>query len=271
MCGDSKIVFCDEPTSGVDPASRRDLWDLIQNEKKYRAIILTTHFMDEADVLGDRIIIMADGELKCCGTAFFLKKHFGSGYYLICIKKKACNSAQVTKFLQHFIPDLKILDENKQEIKYNLPYEEEDKFGKMFTKLEQELKELNLFRFTVNPTELEEVFLKVGSDSGYKNIENENVHSRLELSQKELLRGCRLRWNQWVAMFYKRYFSWSNGWNMMCIQNCVLFIFTLMSVIFVRLAKDFTWLPELLISFDTYEENVAMLQTPQTSNDQIQR
>lgn len=55
LCGGSKFVLCDEPSSGLDPTARRELWQVLQNEKKYRTILLTTHYMDEADILGDRI------------------------------------------------------------------------------------------------------------------------------------------------------------------------------------------------------------------------
>lgn len=58
----------------MDPSARRALWDLLIKEKQGRTILLTTHFMDEADVLGDRIAIMAEGDLKCVGSPFFLKK-----------------------------------------------------------------------------------------------------------------------------------------------------------------------------------------------------
>jgi len=88
LCGDTKVVLCDEPSSGMDPAARRQLWDLLQQEKIGRTLLLTTHFMDEADVLGDRIAIMCDGELKCYGTSFFLKKQYGSGYSLVSAHNK---------------------------------------------------------------------------------------------------------------------------------------------------------------------------------------
>jgi ABC-type multidrug transport system ATPase subunit len=52
-----------------------------------RTIILTTHFMDEADILGDRIAIISQGQLKCCGSSLFLKQKLGSGYYLTVVKK----------------------------------------------------------------------------------------------------------------------------------------------------------------------------------------
>uniref|UniRef100_A0A3B4B911 ABC transporter domain-containing protein n=1 Tax=Periophthalmus magnuspinnatus TaxID=409849 RepID=A0A3B4B911_9GOBI len=63
LIGDSKVVMLDEPTSGMDPSARRSTWDLLQGEKRGRTILLTTHYMDEADLLGDRIAIMAGGEL----------------------------------------------------------------------------------------------------------------------------------------------------------------------------------------------------------------
>ena len=59
LIGDSKVVFLDEPTSGMDPYSRRMIWNLLRNYRENRLIILTTHFMDEADLLGDRIGIMS--------------------------------------------------------------------------------------------------------------------------------------------------------------------------------------------------------------------
>ena len=60
----------DEPTSGMDPEARRGMWDLLTSLKKDRTILLTTHFMEEADVLGDKIAIMARGKVK---WMFFLK------------------------------------------------------------------------------------------------------------------------------------------------------------------------------------------------------
>ena len=71
----------DEPTSGLDPSARRAMWDLLQVEKEGRTMLLSTHFMDEADLLGDRIAIMAGGELQCCGSSFFLKKKYGNSFF----------------------------------------------------------------------------------------------------------------------------------------------------------------------------------------------
>ena len=73
-------MYLDEPTTGLDPISRRHLWDLVDSVKQNRAIILTTHSMEEADILGDRIGIMVRGKLHCVGTSLRLKARFGSGY-----------------------------------------------------------------------------------------------------------------------------------------------------------------------------------------------
>ena len=63
MIGNSKVVILDEPTSGMDTTSRRRLWDMLKKNKKDKIIILTTHYMDEADILGDRIAIMSEGKI----------------------------------------------------------------------------------------------------------------------------------------------------------------------------------------------------------------
>ena len=77
LIGDSTVVMLDEPTSGMDPQARRSTWDLLQTEKRNRTILLTTHFMEEADILGDRIAIMARGKVQCYGTSMFLKRKLG--------------------------------------------------------------------------------------------------------------------------------------------------------------------------------------------------
>jgi ATP-binding cassette subfamily A (ABC1) protein 3 len=56
---DSKFILLDEPSSGMDPTARRETWDLIRKESKNKIILLTTHYMDEAEALGDRIAVMS--------------------------------------------------------------------------------------------------------------------------------------------------------------------------------------------------------------------
>ncbi|XP_054608194.2 phospholipid-transporting ATPase ABCA1 isoform X2 [Nothobranchius furzeri] len=91
--GGSKVVVLDEPTAGVDPYSRRGIWDLLLKYRKDRTIILSTHYMDEAEMLGDRIAIISKGKLCCCGSPLFLKSRLGSGYYLTVVKREGMSSS----------------------------------------------------------------------------------------------------------------------------------------------------------------------------------
>ncbi|KAM7000494.1 phospholipid-transporting ATPase ABCA1b [Tautogolabrus adspersus] len=86
--GGSKVVILDEPTAGVDPYARRGIWDLLLKYRQGRTIILSTHHMDEADILGDRIAIISHGKLCCVGSSLYLKNQLGTGYYLTLVKKE---------------------------------------------------------------------------------------------------------------------------------------------------------------------------------------
>ncbi|TRY62479.1 hypothetical protein DNTS_007141, partial [Danionella cerebrum] len=85
--GDAKVVFLDEPTSGVDPYSRRSIWDLLLKYRTGRTVILSTHHMDEADLLSDRVAIISQGRLYCCGSPLFLKNCLGAGFYLTLVRR----------------------------------------------------------------------------------------------------------------------------------------------------------------------------------------
>lgn len=285
LCGRSRVVFCDEPTSGMDPAARRALWDLLQKEKKGRTILLTTHFMDEADILGDRIAIMSDGELKCCGTSFFLKKRFGTGYRLVCVKNENCNTNNVTNVLREYIPDIQVQEDIASELSYALPDELVDKFEKMFQKLEEKQETLNLDSFGVSLTTLEEVFLKVGSDSNYNtngathrngelngnylNGDNHSTIPDIESSEEvtPTLKGLSLRINQWSAMFKKRFYVWIRSWVLFFLQNLIPVCFIVISVFIVRMMAENTALPSLDISLQRYDKTVTMLEMPDSFND----
>ena len=86
MIGNSKIVLLDEPSSGMDTTARRNMWEMLKKNKNGKIVILTTHYMDEADILGDRIAIMAEGDVQCNGSSLFLKNRYGVGYNLTIAK-----------------------------------------------------------------------------------------------------------------------------------------------------------------------------------------
>jgi ATP-binding cassette, subfamily A (ABC1), member 3 len=98
--GGSKFILLDEPTAGMDLTARRKMWDMLKKYKGNRIIILTTHYMDEADILGDRIGIMASGKIICLGRSLFLKNRFGVGYRLNCVKTSKEPNRKIGKFIE---------------------------------------------------------------------------------------------------------------------------------------------------------------------------
>ena len=92
-----QVLILAEPTSGMDPEARRGMWDVLQSLKEDRTIMLTTHFMEEADVLGDRIAIMSEGQVKCCGSPMFLKTNLGAGFTLTLTKDSQTPSEPLLK------------------------------------------------------------------------------------------------------------------------------------------------------------------------------
>lgn len=78
--GGSRVCCTDEVSSGLDPLSRRKIWDILLAERGARTFILTTHFLDEADLLADHIAILSKGTLKAQGSAVELKHKLGGGY-----------------------------------------------------------------------------------------------------------------------------------------------------------------------------------------------
>ncbi|KAM9858193.1 ATP-binding cassette sub-family A member 2 [Aulostomus maculatus] len=196
--GGSRAVILDEPTAGVDPYARRAIWDLILKYKQGRTILLSTHHMDEADLLGDRIAIISHGKLKCCGSPLFLKSTYGDGYKLTLVKKQSegpgqgsqvqpssspspssslspCSEAQVTQFIRQFVASCLLVSDSNTELSYVLPSEAVKKgcFERLFQALEQSLDSLALTSFGVMDTTLEEVFLKVSEED--QSLENSDA------------------------------------------------------------------------------------------------
>ncbi|XP_067683953.1 phospholipid-transporting ATPase ABCA3-like [Haliotis asinina] len=164
LIGGSKVVILDEPTSGMDPAARRQTWDILQKNRQGRTMLLTTHFMDEADVLGDRIAIMAEGVVKCCGTSYFLKKLYGAGYHLVIVKEPTCDVPSVTAVVQQHVPTAVLESEINAELSYLLPDDQSANFAALFTEIETQREMLGISSFGASATTMEEVFLKAGQD-----------------------------------------------------------------------------------------------------------
>ncbi|KAK9322462.1 hypothetical protein V1517DRAFT_323218 [Lipomyces orientalis] len=105
--GGSKVCCVDEVSSGLDPLSRRRIWDILLSSRGERSLVLTTHFLDEADLLADHIAIVARGVLRASGSPLELKEGFGNGYRVFSITPgsgremvyEAANGSQVTELV----------------------------------------------------------------------------------------------------------------------------------------------------------------------------
>lgn len=151
----------DEPTSGMDLGARRNLWDMLKSYKKDRIIILTTHYMDEADVLGDRIGIMCKGTLQCIGSSLFLKNRFGLGYKITFVKKRKRSHPGLEKFLKSYFNAVEKATEVLDEISYVIPKDEAQNLGGFFEALDFRLDDFDIKSYGVSMSNLEDVFLKI--------------------------------------------------------------------------------------------------------------
>lgn len=191
LIGDSKIVFLDEPTSGMDPYSRRSVWNVLKSKSKGRIMILTTHFMDEADLLGDRIAIMAEGSLRCVGSPMFLKHRYGVGYSMTLVKKEGCVSQAVKQTIRRFVPDSKVMSDVGAEISFQLPLGASDAFPAMMQHLDDSLEGLGVESYGIGVTTMEEVFLKVAAhgDEGFLQRQSSKRLSRDNLTAQTVQGG----------------------------------------------------------------------------------
>jgi len=160
LTGGSKVIILDEPTSGLDPYNRRTLWELIRKFKEGRSIVLTTHFMEEADALSDRIAIMNHGKVKCCGTPLFLKNTFGAGYRLTIAKRFDFNENVFVKMLQTQYASHKIETNIAAEMCIALPFDMNTLLPSLLSNIEQKKDAFGIDGYGISSPTIEEVFIK---------------------------------------------------------------------------------------------------------------
>jgi len=186
--GNPKYIFLDEPTTGLDPLSRRKIWDLLMKKKEGRVIFLTTHYMDEADILADRKLILSKGKIRCLGTSLFLKNHFNMNYDLVV---ETNDKDRVHGIIHNHLTDFTYVNENMEtnsnknrdnENKgdnnnvmsnkeggemichtWRLPLNATDKFSHLLEELEHEMDNEKGFvkKYALNMPTLEELFIRL--------------------------------------------------------------------------------------------------------------
>ena len=203
LIGGSKVIFLDEPSSGMDITSRRNLWDILKRQTEQKIIILTTHYMEEASVLGKRIGIINAGKMKCIGTPLFLIERFGKFMNLNITKEEGeGNDDKIIDFIKKRAENVEyeILSE---EILFRIPKKiektdndslclsENSRKGnsnnldltKFFDDLDKNLKNLGIKTYSASMPTLEDVFLNVAAEDD--KLENKKLREKLALSAAE--------------------------------------------------------------------------------------
>ncbi|KAF7838425.1 ABC transporter A family member 2-like [Senna tora] len=198
LIGDPKLVIMDEPTTGMDPITRRHVWDIIENAKRGRAIVLTTHSMEEADILSDRIAIMAKGRLRCIGTSIRLKSRFGTGFIANISFHgnkfeqspsngdaiSTTNHESVKQFFKNHL-DVAPKEESNAYVTYVIPHDREGLLTKFFYELQDRQEEFGISDIQLGLATLEEVFLNIAKQAELESAAAEGSLTMLTLTSGE--------------------------------------------------------------------------------------
>ena len=222
LIGGSQVIFLDEPSSGMDITSRRNLWDILKRISENKIIILTTHYMEEASVLGNRIGIINSGEMKCVGTPLFLVERYGRFMSLNITKEPSAHNQQIIDFVDELAKDIEyeILSE---QIMFRIPkvnYSKEEGgdgfLEKFFQKLDENQEKLRIKSYTAAMPTLEDVFLNVaaedilalkGGHRKFSQVNEENDRILFEQECREDYSNKSKFCNDFSACMTKRYYN----------------------------------------------------------------
>ena len=188
LVGGSSVIFLDEPTSGMDITSRRNLWDILKRYANGRIIILTTHYMEEASVLGNRIGILSEGTMNCIGSPLFLIERFGKNINLNITKELNANNNEIIKFIYENNKDVEIEYEIfTEEILFKIPKDNKNFNGKeSFKILDKNIKNLKIKSYSISMSTLEDVFINVSKLIKKKGKIRNHLNER-EIDEEEKL------------------------------------------------------------------------------------
>ncbi|KAJ4306030.1 hypothetical protein N0V88_000825 [Collariella sp. IMI 366227] len=210
LTGGSAVCCVDEVSSGLDPLSRRKIWDILLAERGRRTMILTTHFLDEADLLADYIAVMSKGTLRAQGTSVELKERLGGGYRI------HVNSVKLIPYL----PDVKGVEKRAthEEAAYVAGS------SAMAAVVIKELEAVGITDYRFSGPTIEDVFLQLaeevheegvrgGGEGAGSSVDDETSGEKVEV--KEVEKGLELLSGQPVGFFRQ---TW-----VLFLKRCVIF------------------------------------------------
>ncbi|XP_062861801.1 glucosylceramide transporter ABCA12 [Trichomycterus rosablanca] len=283
--GGSRLVVLDEPTTGVDPCSRRSIWDIVLQQKNDRTIILSTHHLDEAEVLSDRIAFLERGGLKCCGSPFYLKDKLAQGYNLTLTKKvlppdsdDKFDIEQIRSFIHAYLPEARLKDGEVGDIGFHLPaYNSQNAsaYRSLLGSLDQNLDKLQLGCYGISDTTLEEVFLQLTRDDLEAPEERPNTvpevilnpaastdslnddddftsggfsEEKTSLTGNSTVSGFKLLVQQVLAMLLKRIHHSRRDWKGLISQVLLPVVFVIAAMGLGSIKSNLEFFPELELS-----------------------
>jgi ABC-type multidrug transport system ATPase subunit len=147
----------------MDPVNRRHVWTFLETFKNGRIVVLTTHSMEEADVLGDQIAVMAKGKLRALGSGIQLKNLYGAGYRIgLTVLKEDLNEAK--DLIHKHVPEAEMEDDSAGALIYRVPVDFTSRVPALVKILESDLGKKLVQSWGLSQTTLEEVFLKLIRD-----------------------------------------------------------------------------------------------------------
>lgn len=166
LIADPQVVLLDEPTTGLDPETRRMVWEIVEREReKGRCIVLTTHSMEEADTLCTRIGIMTQGKLRSLGTSTELKRRHGQGFRLSFTLKSEGAEVDEEIMKAELCPTAELIYSFSKSRVYLLPTADTD-LPSLFEKLVHMKDSLGVREWGLSQATLEEAFIRIATDSG---------------------------------------------------------------------------------------------------------
>ena len=191
LIGGSKVIFLDEPSSGMDITSRRNLWEILKRQLDQKIIILTTHYMEEASVLGNRIGIINEGRMKCIGTPLFLIEKFGKFMSINISKEEDSNNEEIINYINSKTQNTQI-EVLSEEILFRIPKSNYSEGGNMdlgnfFIDLDNNLEMLKIKSYSVSMPTLEDVFLNVASEDSKQLAKERRSFSKNDLENDQIL------------------------------------------------------------------------------------
>ncbi|KPP66311.1 hypothetical protein Z043_115198, partial [Scleropages formosus] len=158
LIGRPQILLMDEPSSGMDPRSKRHLWSIISEEVKEKcAVVLTSHSMEECEALCTRLAIMVKGQFRCLGTLQHIKNRFGSGFTVkMYLAVTSGDVDSITNFMQFHFPGTHLKEQHLSMVEYHVPMAPGGVAG-IFQQLESHKAALHIKHFSVTQTTLDEV------------------------------------------------------------------------------------------------------------------